>query len=125
MESPTERLRRILEHKEPGKRMWACGLCPSCYQREACPGGSNGISCGNYLPPEPTKKEWPDIYRRAYRRTFERVDTTEEVYRIGHAKVIRDAMLQIHGFTEEEIRDIEREIEDDMHPVPGRRDILH
>lgn len=124
MESPTERLRRILDHKEPGKKKWACGMCPSCYQNEACPEGSSGASCENYLPPEPTKLEWPDIYRKAYGRTFEYVEATEKVFRIGHAKALRDAMTLIHGFTEEEIRKIEREVEDDMHPVPGRRDVL-
>lgn len=106
------------------KNKWNCGMCPSCYQKDDCPGGSNGISCDNYLAPEPTRLEWQDIYRKAYRSTFGSLDATAKVYRIGHAKAIRDAMLQIHGFTEEEIRDIEREIKNDMHPVPGRSDIL-
>ena len=106
------------------KSGWICGMCLSCRQREACPGGSDGISCSNYIPPEPTRPEWKDIYRTALKRTFDSLDATAKIYRIGHAKAIRDAMLQIHGFEEEEIRDIEREIEDDMHPVPGRRDIF-
>ena len=123
MESPVERLQRIWEHKEP-KRKLICGMCPSCRQRKVCPGGSDGLKCNNYLPPEPTKSEWADIYREAFRRTFENSDATTKVNAIGHAKAIRDAMLQIHGFDEKEIRDIERETEDDMHPVPGRRDVL-
>lgn len=106
------------------KSGWICGMCPSCGQREACPGGSVGVNCDNYLPPEPTRLEWPDIYRNAYRRTFEKLDATAKTYRIGHAKAIRDAMLQIHGFTKEEIEEIEREIGNDMHPVPRRRDLL-
>ena len=106
------------------KNKWICGKCHSCCQRDDCPGGGSGISCDNYLAPEPTKLEWPVIYRKAYRSTFDSQDVTAKVYRIGHAKAIRAAMMQIHGFTEEEIRDIEREIENDMHPVPGRRDIL-
>lgn len=118
MESPTEHLRRILESGERRRKKWECGMCPSCYQKEACPGRMGESGCDNYLPPEPTKSEWPAIYESAYRRIFSDIDATARVYRIGHAKAIRDAMLQIHGFTEKEIEEIESEIENDMHPVP-------
>ena len=78
--------------------------------------------CPNYLPPEPTRHEWADIYREALEKLEEPCDAYAKVHRIGRVKVIRDAMLRIHGFSPE---DIER-IEHGVHhaETPGRSDVL-
>lgn len=102
----SEELRLLMERHRKTKQ-YACGMCPSCYQREACPGGSDGRTCENYLAPEPTRGEWREIYREAVRRLREPCDITTRIHRIGRVNGLRDAMLQIHGFTPEEIGAIE------------------
>ena len=85
----------------------ACGMCPSCLQRDMCPGKS-GSGCGNYIEPEPTCHEWPEIYRGALRKLKEAKNTFEEVGALGRANGIRDALIRIHGFTAEEVEEIEK-----------------
>ena len=100
-----DQLLRSLEKHE--KHEWKCGMCPSCYQREACPGGVSGGKCSNYLAPEPTRMEWPDIFKKALQAVREPCDTQEKVRRIGRVNAIRDAMHRVHGYSFEEIRKIE------------------
>jgi len=102
----SEDLRPVVERYKKKKR-YACGMCPSCYQLEACPGGSDGRTCGNYLPPEPTKHDWKEIYGKAVALLQEPCDVTTRIHRIGRANSLCTAMLQIHGFTTEEIEEIE------------------
>lgn len=118
--TPTERLKERLENGfDPGAR-YKCGMCPSCYQQDACPGGTDGRTCENYLPPEPTHREWPGIYREALLDLEKPCDTMTMVRRIGRRNAIRDAMHRIHGFSIEEIRGIEN----DLHSMPGSGDLL-
>lgn len=87
----------------------ACGMCPSCLQRDMCPGKSgSGRGCDNYIEPEPTRHEWPDIYRGALRKLKEAKNAFEEVSALGRANSIRDALIRIHGFTVEEVEEIEK-----------------
>lgn len=87
----------------------ACGMCPSCLQRDMCPGrAGSGRGCDNYIEPEPTRYEWPEIYRGALKKLKEARNTFEEVGALGRANSIRDALIRIHGFTAEEVEEIER-----------------
>ena len=87
----------------------ACGMCPSCLQRDMCPGKSgSGRGCGNYIEPEPTRHEWPEIYRDALRKLKEAKNAFEEVSALGRANSIRDALIRIHDFTAEEVEEIEK-----------------
>lgn len=90
-------------------KKWACGMCPSCFQRDACPGGSDGLRCPNYLAPEPTRAEWPQIYREALEAARNPKGVQDEVRKIGRVNALRDALHRIHGFTAEEIKRIENE----------------
>lgn len=111
----TERLAHRMEHGwDPGKK-YKCGMCPPCFQREECPGGTDGHTCPNYLPPEPTRLEWPGILRKAIEDLRYCKSTHEEVHKIGRVNAIKDAMQRIHGFSAEQIR----EIENDMHSAAG------
>lgn len=105
----SEELRIRMEQHEKRKQ-YACGMCPSCYQRDSCQGGSNGQTCQNYLAPEPTRREWPEIYRKALEKLREPCDTPMRIHRIGRVNSLRSAMLQIHGFTPGEIEAIEESI---------------
>lgn len=88
---------------------WQCGMCPSCLQRDMCPGRSgSGGGCDNYIEPEPTRHEWPEIYRGALRKLKEAKNAFEEVSALGRANSIRDALIRIHGFTVEEVEEIEK-----------------
>lgn len=118
--TPTERLSHRMEHGWDPGRKYKCGMCPSCYQREECPGGTDGRTCPNYLPPEPTRLEWPDILRRAIEDTRHCRNAHEEVHRIGRLNAIKDAMQRFHGFSADQIR----EIENDMHSAAGGGGIL-
>lgn len=94
-------------------KKYRCGMCPSCYQRGACPvDGEIGRSCPNYLPPEPTRSEWPDIYTE-YLKAAERALREElpgtQIHALKNARITRAAMLQIHGFTKEEVTEIENQ----------------
>jgi len=102
---------RLEQHRKP--KRYACGMCPSCYQREACPGGSDGRACSNYLPPEPTKREMADIYRKALADREKPCDTSTQVHRIGRVNGLRDALVRFYGFTLEEVKRIEGS--DDRH----------
>lgn len=95
------------------KKKWTCGMCPSCYQREACPGGFDGSTCENYLPPEPTKAEWRKLYQEAYSRAIRPCSTHESVRRIGRLNVLRDAMTRIHGFSRKELEGLENDCRKD------------
>ena len=88
---------------------WQCGMCLSCLQRDMCPDKSGGgRGCDNYIEPEPTRHEWPEIYRGALRKLKEAKNTFEEVSALGRANGIRDALIRIHGFTAEEVEEIEK-----------------
>lgn len=96
---------------ESASKAWPCGMCPSCLQRDACAGDyAAEKTCGNYLAPEPTRYEWPEIYRAALRKAEEPCDVTAQIHRIGRVNGLRSAMMQIHGFTIEEMAEIEGSI---------------
>ena len=101
-------------------KKYACGMCPSCYQLEACPGGCDGLRCNNYLPPEPGRREWMDILRKALVDLQKASHGSEYMYLVGRVTAIKDAMTEIHGYSYEEIEVIEH----DLHPVRGGGDIL-
>ena len=56
------------------------------------------------------RREWPEIYRKALENLQEPCDTPMRIHRIGRVNSLRSAMLQIHGFTAEEIKAIEESI---------------
>ena len=86
-----------------------CGMCLSCLQRDMCPGkAGSGRGCDNYIEPEPTRHEWPEIYIAALKKLKEARNIFEEVNAIGRANSIRDALIRIHGFTAEEVETIEK-----------------
>ena len=95
------------------KKKWECGLCPSCRRREACPGGSNGSTCANYLSPEPTKEDWRRIYREAYKNATVPCPTYESIMRIGRLNALRDAMMNMHGFSRKELEGLENDCRQD------------
>lgn len=106
--TPTERLADRFEKKDEARKRYKCGKCASCYQLEACPVDHlEDPFCPNYLPPEPTRHEWADIYREALKKLEEPCDAHAQVHRIGRVNSIRDAMLRIHGFSPEDIERIE------------------
>ena len=89
-----------------------CGMCLSCYQREACPdfrpSEGNPAGCADYLPPEPTRHEWPQIYRTAIREARKPHRSVQEtIQKIGRANAITEALHTIHGYSTEEIRRME------------------
>lgn len=89
---------------------WQCGMCPSCFQRRACPGRTGtGRGCNNYLAPEPTHREWPEIYKEALGKLDETRGPINEARAIGRVKALKEAMIGIHGFTLEEVERIEKE----------------
>lgn len=89
---------------------WPCGMCPSCFQRRACPGrAGSGRGCDNYLEPGPTRREWPEIYREALEKLDKARGPINEVRAIGRVKALKEAMIGIHGFTPEEVERIEKE----------------
>lgn len=91
-------------------KKYKCGMCPSCYQRDACPVEPEGLSCSSYLPPEPTKSEWPQIYIKsllAAAKAIRKGTTDIQCGSIGNARIFKRAMKNLHGFTAEEIKEIE------------------
>lgn len=91
------------------KSKYACGMCPSCYQRDYCPGGSDGRTCSNYLSPEPTRLDWKRIYIRYLQKAADSMKNglpERQCKALGDVHIIRTAMLQIHGFSQKEIDDI-------------------
>lgn len=87
----------------------ACGVCPSCLQRDMCPGRSgSGRGCDNYIEPEPTRYEWPEIYRGTLRKLSKAKNAFEEVCALGRVNSIRDALIRIHGFTAKEVDEMEK-----------------
>lgn len=89
---------------------YKCGMCPSCYQRDYCPVEPEGLSCSNYLQPEPTKSQWPEIYEKAIldaERALKEETPDIQCKAIGTARSIKRALRTLHGFTETEIKTME------------------
>lgn len=121
--TPTERLAARFEKKDETRKKYKCGKCASCYQLEACPVDHlEDPFCPDYLPPEPTRHEWPSIYREALMKLEEPCDASAQVHRIGRVKSIRSAMLLLHGFSPEDIERIEHGVH--QAEAPGRSDVL-
>lgn len=86
------------------------GMCTSCYQRDYCPAEPEGLACSNYLPPEPTKSQWPKIYESAIlsaERALKEKTPDIQCKEIGTARSIRRALRTLHGFTETEVKTME------------------
>ena len=79
-------------------------MCLTCRNNAAC----ERIIC-RYSPPEPTREEWIEIYKEALRKLREPCDTQDRIRRIGRAKALRDALTEIHGFSKEEILEMEEQ----------------
>lgn len=77
-------------------------MCLSCRNNADC----ERIIC-RYSAPEPTRDEWTKIYKEALRKLREACDTQEKIHRIGRVKALRDALIEIHGFSKEEIEGME------------------
>lgn len=110
--APTKKTRSTGSGRENSKSMkkYKCGMCPSCYQRDACPTDPEGLSCSSYLPPEPTKSEWPQIYIKSLldaAKVIRKGTPDMQCKTIGNARIFKRAMKNLHGFTAEEIKEIE------------------
>lgn len=95
--------------QESKSKKYACGMCPSCCQKDYCPGGSDGKKCSNYLPPEPTKLDWKRIYIRYLQEAADVMKNglpERQCKALGDVNIIRAAMLNLHGFSRKELDDI-------------------
>ena len=87
------------------------GICLACRKGSGCDGHRYRNECREFVPKEPTRPEWQELYTRM----LERLAETKEYYELykvkGQAHAMRRAMIEYHGFCESEIRLIEESVD--------------
>ena len=88
------------------------GICLSCRHGSGCAGGRHKNTCRNYVSKELTKEEWKHHYADLLRKMVLPHVGVDGPMSYGKAHNCRNAMLQIHGFSEKDCRAIEDSIEE-------------
>lgn len=83
------------------------GICLSCRHGSGCTGRRYRNKCESFVSRELTKAEWKQRYADLLREMMKPHVGIAEVRAFGNAGICRRAMLQIHGFSESDLRDIE------------------
>lgn len=88
------------------------GICLACRRGSGCNGRRYRNSCGSFVPREPKRQEWEEKYADLLRKMMEPHIGIDEMRAFGNAGTCRRAMLDIHGFEEKGLQDIENSIEE-------------
>ena len=88
------------------------GICLACRRGSGCNGRRYRNSCGSFIPREPKKQEWKQKYADLLREMMKPHVGIDEMRAFGNAGTCRRAMLEIHGFGEKDLQDIENSVEE-------------
>lgn len=83
------------------------GICLTCRKGSGCNGKRFKNTCPDHISKDLTREEWADNYRNRLRKMMEKHKGIEESRAFGNASACRRAMLQLHGYTETQLREIE------------------